>query len=785
MQLKNKTFPMSTGAARVFDQTLRENHVFVDKAFSLLLAVQWLFGIGCAALLSPLSWSGGSSVIHLHVWSAIILGGLITGLPVILVLLAPGHQITRLTISASQLMFSALLIHLLGGRIEAHFHIFVSLALLAAYRDQIIFLPAVLITVFDHVVRGSVWPQSVFGDYAIVSWRPYEHGAWVIFETIALCFLIRQSLNQTATVAELQCSLEGHRDELQTKVAERTRELNDAKTFQDRILDSIDAQICILDAAGTILFANQSWTDFASIHGEPLVTTGAEANYTSIFDQDRGLYSECSKNIATGIRDVRDGIINSYAGEYFCQREDSCRWFQVRVNSVVMRNVRAISPVHIDVTAAKRAKNRAASLAQMVLDSPDEVYIVSLDTFKFVEVNYGACQNLGYDRETLLTMSPTDIQSEFSEIELQEIVQQLTSGKVSQLSFATLHRRKNGSVYRCRINVHSSVLDDENVLVAFVTDITEQKRLEEQLTQAQKLESVGQLAAGVAHEINTPMQCVFGNVEFLQTSFERLMVLSDHVVTLLEKSEMDWSEERNVITELRDKFKYNYLRQQTPIAIQEAADASTKVISIIRAMKIMSHPGSTVKTPIDLHEMIRNAAMITRGRWKYVATTEFDFDPKLHVVDVLSAEISQVFINLIVNAADSIGEKLGHEPAELGKITIATRIDNDWVRVTISDTGAGIPESVRHRIFDPFYTTKDIGKGTGQGLSISHNVIVNLHSGTIDVESVEGIGTAFVIRIPRYSVPIETEQGRSKQASRGMSPVNVNVPAGLPAVSSS
>ncbi len=330
-------------------------------------------------------------------------------------------------------------------------------------------------------------------------------------------------------------------------------------------------------------------------------------------------------------------------------------------------------------------------------------------------------------------------------------LESLLTGEAETVSFEALHQRKDGSTYQCSLNLHTSALEDEDVIVAFVTDITHRKRLEEQLVQAQKLESVGQLAAGVAHEINTPMQCVFGNVEFLQTSFEKLMALSDHVVTLLDKSELDWSEEKQVIAELREKYHYDFLRQQTPIAIQEAADASIKVISIIRAMKIMSHPGSTEKSSTDIHDMIRYAATITRGRWKYVAETEFDFDPNLHAIDVLPAELSQVFINMLVNAADAICDKLGEEPSELGKIKISTRIDNDWVRITFRDSGAGIPESVRKRIFDPFFTTKDVGKGTGQGLSISHNVIVNHHSGTIEVDSTEGVGTTFVIRIPRFA----------------------------------
>ncbi len=730
---------------------LKDMQITVDRLFAKILVAQWLFGIACAWMISPLSWNGSSSSVHVHVWAAIWLGGLILGAPLLLVLIAPGRLFTRLAVSSGQLMFSALLIHLMGGRIEAHFHIFVSLALLAAYRDRTVFIPAVVITITDHLVRGFLWPQSVFGVFFIGTWRPLEHGAWVIFEALSLCYLIGQNLSQFVAVASLQFYLQEQRDELEQNVSERTKDLQIATAFQECILNSIDAEICIVNESGEILFVNDRWQNLSACNSGDVQQTGVGINYLDACDRDHGPQVQNSMEIAKAIRQVRDGQITAYVNEYPSHHGDRKQWFHVRVNPVLLNGVRAIALVHINVTESKQAQARAESLAKLVLDSPDEVYIFSKETLQFVEVNHGACKNSGFDRETLLTMSPLDIQVDSSKESFLELLKHLLKGDVETVNCETLHQRKDGSTYQCSINFHTSILEDVEVIVAFVTDVTHRKRLEEQLAQAQKLESVGQLAAGVAHEINTPMQCVFGNVEFLETSFEKLMALSDHVVTMLEKSDLDWSEERNVIEELRGKYRYDHLRQQTPLAIKEATDASSKVISIIRAMKIMSHPGSKEKTPVDLHDMIRSAATLTRGRWKYVAELEFNFDANLHPVSVFPAEMSQVFINLLVNAADAISDKIGEEPSELGKIKVSTQIDHDWVKIAFSDTGIGMSAIVRKRIFDPFFTTKEIGKGTGQGLSISHNVIVKHHSGTIEVKSVEGVGTTLVVRIPRFA----------------------------------
>ena len=664
---------------RSFLEHHRANCETVDRIFVKLLIAQWLFAIVCAVLVSPKAWSGIDSSVHPHVWSAIFLGGAITSLPCVLGYVFPGQTLTRMVIATAQLMYSALLIHLMGGRLEAHFHVFVSLALLAAYRDRSVFVPAVLFTMADHAIRGWLWPQSVYGVLSAAPWRTLEHGAWVAFEVASLSFLIQQNLNQLLKLSRAQRKLLEQRDLLESRVNERTRELWESKQFTEQILNSIEARICILAPDGTIQFVNDRWMQFGLESGAPPESIGVGANYLDVCEKASSSIIEESSRIGEGIRAVCAGSIDSYSDDYQCDGPEDSRWFHVQVNSVRLAGKTAIAVVHVDVSETRQAQSHASSIARMLQNSPNEVFIADAKTMKFVEVNQGACQNLGYSREELLAMSPAEINRKMDPAQLAEVVDQLRAAWGRVVSLECVHRRKDGTEYYCAVDLHCSHLDGREVIVAFVRDQTERIQLENRLRQAKKLEAVGQLAAGVAHEINTPMQCVFSNVEFIQRSFERLLTLSDHCTEMLDGQKLDWETRQQEFHRLRQECRYDYLRSETPKAITDAAEASSRVISIVRAMKIMSHPGTDKKTCTDLHELIENASTLTRNRWKYVAKIEFDFDPELQAIDLLPAEISQTFINMFVNAADAIVAKVGEDPAERGLISVRTQVIEDKV----------------------------------------------------------------------------------------------------------
>jgi signal transduction histidine kinase len=215
----------SARATALFEESQNQIHRRTDRLFARLMIFQWLAGIAAALLISPRTWIGATSQTHIHVWAAIFLGGAISGFPVYLAWKRPGYASTRHIIAAAQMLTSALLIHLTGGRIETHFHVFGSLAFLAFYRDWRVLVTATTIVALDHMMRGLFWPQSVFGILTPNSWRWLEHAGWVIFEDVFLLISIRQGLEDMRQVAERQAKLEALNENVEQRVRERTQDL--------------------------------------------------------------------------------------------------------------------------------------------------------------------------------------------------------------------------------------------------------------------------------------------------------------------------------------------------------------------------------------------------------------------------------------------------------------------------------------------------------------------------------------------------------------------------------
>ena len=292
---------------------------------------------------------------------------------------------------------------------------------------------------------------------------------------------------------------------------------------------------------------------------------------------------------------------------------------------------------------------------------------------------------------------------------------------------------------------------DERMVLLVGSDITEFKIMQGQLAQAQKLEAIGQLAAGIAHEINTPAQYVSDNLHFLQDSFAPIKntidFLVDNFMAHKDKLPQDLIDKMNQVLEEND---VEFFLEEIPKALEQSLEGISRIAKIVLSMKQFAHPGTEDKVYVDLNKAIENACEVTRNAWKYVADMETDLDPDLPQVLCFPAEINQVLLNMIVNAADAIKEKLGESVSgqERGLIKITTRALKNRIQIQITDTGCGIPEEIRDRIFEPFFTTKEVGKGTGQGLAIAHSIIVDKHNGSINVQSEPGQGTTFIIELP-------------------------------------
>jgi signal transduction histidine kinase len=288
-----------------------------------------------------------------------------------------------------------------------------------------------------------------------------------------------------------------------------------------------------------------------------------------------------------------------------------------------------------------------------------------------------------------------------------------------------------------------------------------------QLRQAQKMEAIGRLAAGIAHEINTPIQFTEHNLQFLQDSFKAFAEALGFYEQLLAAARSG-AISQELIAEVADgveKADLGYLAREVPKALQEALHGTERVAKIVGAMKEFSHPGTRrceKAEPMDLRRAIESTITVARNEWKYVAELVTEFEAAMPPVPLYAGEFNQVILNLLVNAAHAISDATEGGTRGKGAITVTVRQNSPWAEVLIRDTGTGIPEKVRHRVFEPFFTTKEIGKGTGQGLALARSVIEK-HQGTLSFESEMGKGTCFLIRLPFGTRPSPVKDDVAKR----------------------
>ncbi len=283
-----------------------------------------------------------------------------------------------------------------------------------------------------------------------------------------------------------------------------------------------------------------------------------------------------------------------------------------------------------------------------------------------------------------------------------------------------------------------------NMIFMLQTNKKELDLAHQRLLQSQKMESVGQLAAGIAHEINTPAQFVGTNLDFLTEAFTDINTL---VESLKEIPFLKEGSDAKAFENALEEADWDYLVAELPQALAQSRDGIERISSIVLAMKDFSHPASKEMTPSDLNKLITTTMTVARNEWKYVAELITDFDQQLPQVPLLADQMGQVILNILVNAAHAVEERYGSNP-ETGVIKISTERTGDTVKVRLMDNGTGMPEDVKSRIFDPFFTTKEVGRGTGQGLAIAYDIIANKHGGKLECESEKGKGSTFVITLP-------------------------------------
>jgi PAS domain S-box-containing protein len=287
--------------------------------------------------------------------------------------------------------------------------------------------------------------------------------------------------------------------------------------------------------------------------------------------------------------------------------------------------------------------------------------------------------------------------------------------------------------------------DGTRSLVFTARDVSERRRLELELRHAQKLESVGRLASGIAHEINTPIQFVGDNVRFLDDAFAdltRLYAAYGELLTAARAAQAPGEAVRKVEA-AADDIDLDFVLEEVPLAISQTLDGINQVADIVRAMKAFGHPGTDKKARADLNKAIGHTLMVANNEIKLVADVETDL-AALPLVYCHISDINQVILNLVVNA----GHAISAADRGRGTIRIVTRLEGTHAVIEVTDTGVGVPAEIADMLFDPFFTTKDVGVGTGQGLALVRNLVADRHAGTVTFTSEVGVGTTFTVRLP-------------------------------------
>lgn len=426
------------------------------------------------------------------------------------------------------------------------------------------------------------------------------------------------------------------------------------------------------------------------------------------------------------------------------RQEEELQRLNEKLEERVRLRTRDLSREVAERRQAQRISQERGELLRSLLEGIGAAFlVVDPETGGIAEMNGVAAELLGTSREDALGQDCAAVTSRLPETEF--LCPPSSAAETYREGLLTMEDGRKRPV--SRYVFPTSVNHREHVAVVFF-DIAEQKQLERKLNMDEKLKSMGQLAAGIAHEINSPIQYIGDSLHFLEEANQDLERIFRTVFDITEKarSENLFPEELRQLDRVLDEADFDFLREEMGPAAEKAMEGVSRVTDIVRAMRNFSHPGGEGRQGVDINEMLETTITVSRNEWKYVAEVKTDFQ-ELPTVMAYPGDLNQSFLNLVVNAAHAVEAAQG-EGGDMGTITISSRDRGDHVEVCIADTGTGIAPEYRDMIFDPFFTTKKMGRGTGQGLTIVHSRIVEKHGGTIDVETEQGRGTTFIIRLP-------------------------------------
>ena len=535
---------------------------------------------------------------------------------------------------------------------------------------------------------------------------------------------------------DLALEIEGHRN---------------SQALVDRLSIAIEqspVSVMITELSGTIVYVNRKLLEITGYSRQESI--GRNPRLLKSGHTLQHEYTQLWQTITAG-REWRGEFCNRKKnGEFFWESAVIC---PVRDENGSITHFLAVKE---DITERRQAEKDLRLTRFSLENASDSVFWVDPQGH-ILYANEAASRALGRSRQEFTSLSVADIDPLLPREKWQGFWEELK--RSGSMSFETQQRHKEGRVFPIEVTANFLEFDGQEYLFAFTRDISQRRVIQSQLQQAQKMESIGQLAAGIAHEINTPTQFVRDNLTFLRDSWKSTKEMVDfYRKIILENSTSAPQSFSDAISQAEQNYDFEFTMAEAPRAIEQGLDGVHRIAEIVQAMKAFSHPDSAEKTATNLNRAVESTITVARNEWKYVADLVTDFDDSIPPVICYPGDINQVVLNLLVNAAHAIHDKLKEHSK--GLIQVRTRKQGNIAEISVTDNGTGIPEEIRNRIFDPFFTTKEVGKGTGQGLSIAYAIVVKKHSGKLRFQSALGKGTTFFIEIP-----IDPTEHRSAKAA--------------------
>jgi two-component system, cell cycle sensor histidine kinase and response regulator CckA len=762
-------------ADELYGQQRSAVHRRANLLFSALMVLQWIGCVVVALCVSPRTWEGEHSQVHPHLWAALLLGGALTAFPLCLIFSWPTKAVTRQMVAVCQMLWSALLIHLTGGRIETHFHVFGSLAFLAFYRDWRLLPTATVIVAADHLVRGLVWPESVYGVLAATAWRTVEHGAWVLFEDVFLIIAIGQSVREMKQIAMNQARLERGRELTEVEVRVRTEELRSANQAlqvevrergrAEQRLKTQYATTQILAECTTLdegiprfleaICQNLAWQvgevwrvdgdtcalrRFGSWHS-PAVTPEQlqRISWQTVSERVVGLAGSAwaTRKPVWSLDLAKDEAVPNAKPSEPTELRGLLAvpiWLNNEVVGALQFLAHEMSEPDEDLltvltTAAKQLgqfierklaeeslRTSEARYRALVELCPDAIFI--RQEGRIVFINSAATKLLGAENpEQIVGGEMLDLVHEDYHSSVKERMKQLSDSAQPLPFVEEKFLRLDGSAVPVEVGAVPFVFAGKPAVQVIARDLTLRKSLEAQIRQAQKMDAIGTLAGGVAHDFN--------NI---------LTVISGYSEVLLARLAPD------------DPLR---------APVEQIHKAGARAASLTRQLLVFSRKQVVEPKILDLNAIVKDTEkMLKRLIGEDISLTAV-LDPKLGRIKADAGQIDQVLMNLAANARDAMPRG--------GKLTIETaKVQFDaeyasahpevrpgpYILLAVSDDGFGIDSATLSHLFEPFFTTKGLARGTGLGLATVYG-IVKESGGHISVYSEVGSGTSFKVYFPR------------------------------------